>query len=298
MVSTEALQVLAGIPPIDIYLKHIKKLHNIKMGQSEVSIHGLSIQPNSINIRKPFIHSWNKTTLNWTLFSDNLQGTLIYTDGSKMNNQVGGAFVVLEQDRGTCFQKYRISNSATVFMAELVAIDKAIDFVILHAISPANIISDSRSVLLALANPNNLDPSIIRIKNKVKNYNGQVRLFWIKAHAGHMGNERADELAKETTNSPTIDITIDINLQYIKKLIKKEITAEWQDRWSNSNKGREVFALLPQINEKSPRVLAPELFALGIDQRRCMVEALGHTCTWRGCCRNKVILFRTPSGRT
>ncbi|GIY72493.1 RNase H domain-containing protein [Caerostris darwini] len=65
-----------------------------------------------------------------------------------------------------------------------------------------------------------------------------------------MGNERADELAKEATNSPTIDITIDINLHYIKKLIKKEITAEWQDRWTNSNKGREVFALLPKINEK------------------------------------------------
>ncbi|GIY54769.1 uncharacterized protein CDAR_391051 [Caerostris darwini] len=196
------------------------------MGQREVSLHGLAIQPNSINFRKPFIQPWNKTTLNWTLFSDNLQGTLIYTDGSKMNNQVGAAFVVLEQDRETCFQKCRLSNPATVFMAELVAIVKAIDFVILHAISPANIISDSRSVLLALANPNNLDPSNIRIKNKVKNYNGQVRLFRIKAHAGHMGNERADELAKEATNSPTIDINIDINLQYIKKLIKKEIRVQ------------------------------------------------------------------------
>ncbi|GIX70127.1 hypothetical protein CDAR_312611 [Caerostris darwini] len=57
------------------------------MGQSEVSIRDLTIQPNSINFRKPFIKPWNKTSLNWTLFSDKLQGTLIYTDGSKMNNR-------------------------------------------------------------------------------------------------------------------------------------------------------------------------------------------------------------------
>ncbi|GIY37466.1 RNA-directed DNA polymerase from mobile element jockey [Caerostris darwini] len=249
-INHNALQVLAGIPPLDIYLKHTRKLHHIKMGQSAVSFHDLAIQPNTIDFKKPIIQPWTKTSLSWSLFSAKLQGTLIYTDGSKLNSQVGGAFVVFQQNSETCFKKYRLSNSATVFMAELVAIDKAIEYVILHKISPANIITDSRSVLLALSNPNNLDPSITCIKNKVRNYTGQVHLFWIKAHAGHMGNERADELAKEATNSPTIDITIPINLQFIKKLIKKDISAEWQDRWTNSNKGREVFALLPTTNEK------------------------------------------------
>ncbi|GIY54396.1 uncharacterized protein CDAR_623001 [Caerostris darwini] len=55
---------------------------------------------------------------------------------------------------------------------------------------------------------------------------------------------------KKPPNSPSIDITIPINLLYIKKLIKKDISAEWQNRWTNSNKGREVFALLPITNEK------------------------------------------------
>ncbi|GIY54762.1 hypothetical protein CDAR_391011 [Caerostris darwini] len=38
-----------------------------------------------------------------------------------------------------------------------------------------------------------------------------------------------------------------IDINFIKKLIKKEIVAEWQDRWSNSTKGREVFTLLPEV---------------------------------------------------
>ncbi|GIY87130.1 uncharacterized protein CDAR_205741 [Caerostris darwini] len=144
---------------------------------------------------------------------------------------------------------FRINDSATVYMAELIAVDKAIDFTINHNKSPAKIISDTRSVLLALENSNNLDPFILTIKDKVNKFNDQVHLFWIKAHVGHIGNERADELAKQATNSPFIHLTTELNLHAIKKLIKKDISAEWQDRWSNSTKGREVFALLPEVNE-------------------------------------------------
>ncbi|GIY45304.1 uncharacterized protein CDAR_246041, partial [Caerostris darwini] len=247
-VSTEALQVLAGVPPLDIQLKHLHKIHLIKLGRSQVTINGLTIQPNSITFRKPFLKPWTKTAINWNHFSDNMQGTLIYTDGSKINDRVGGAFVVLEQDKETYSQTFRLSDSVKVFMAELAAIEKALDFAIEHSKSPANIISDSRSVLLALENLNNLDPSILNIKDKILNYTGQVRLFWIKAHVGHMGNERADVLAKEPTTNPDIQHPTVANLHFIKQLIKKEILAEWQDRWSNSTKGREVFLLLPRVN--------------------------------------------------
>ncbi|GIY65165.1 putative 115 kDa protein in type-1 retrotransposable element R1DM [Caerostris darwini] len=247
-VSTEALQVLAGVPPLDIQLKHLHKIHLIKLRRSQVTINGLTIQPNSITFRKPFLKPWTKTAINWNNFSDNMQGTLIYTDGSKINDRVGGAFVVLEQDKETYSQTFRLSDSVKVFMAELAAIEKALDFAIEYSKSPANIISDSRSVLLALENLNNLDPSILNIKDKILNYTGQVRLFWIKAHVGHMGNERADVLAKEPTTNPDIQHPTVANFHFIKQLIKKEILAEWQDRWSNSTKGREVFLLLPRVN--------------------------------------------------
>ncbi|GIY67538.1 hypothetical protein CEXT_526991 [Caerostris extrusa] len=65
---------------------------------------------------KEIVHygTMEQDSIKLTLFSDKLQGTLIYTDGSKMNNRVGGAFVVLEQDRETCFQAFRLSDSASL----------------------------------------------------------------------------------------------------------------------------------------------------------------------------------------
>ncbi|GIY66992.1 hypothetical protein CDAR_417641 [Caerostris darwini] len=220
----------------------------IERYRRQVTINDITIQPHSITFRKPILKPWTKISVTWNHAPQNLQGTLIYTDGSKLNDRVGGAFVVFQQGEETYSQTFRLSDSATVFMAELVAIDNALDFAIEQSLSPANIISDSRSVLLALENLNNLDPSILNIKNKILNFTGQVRLYWIKAHAGHMGNERADVLAKEATTNPDIQLPVVANLQYFKQLLKKEILAEWQDRWSNSSKGREVFLLLPKVN--------------------------------------------------
>ncbi|GIY74159.1 uncharacterized protein CDAR_166411 [Caerostris darwini] len=219
---------------------------NITKNYKTVSTEAL--QPHSITFRKPILKPWTKISITWNHAPESLQGTLIYTDGSKLNDRVGGAFVVFQQGVETYSQTFRLSDTATVFMAELVAIDKALDFAIAQSFSPANIISDSRSVLLALENLNNLDPSILNIKNKILNFTGIVRLFWIKAHAGHMGNERADVLAKEATTNPDIQLPVVANLQFIKQLLKKEILAEWQDRWSTSSKGREVFLLLPKVN--------------------------------------------------
>ncbi|GIZ03766.1 hypothetical protein CEXT_179941 [Caerostris extrusa] len=75
----------------------------------------------------------------------------------------------------------------------------------------------------------------------------------IKAHEGFEGNEKADEYAKVATNKDSIDHISNYDIAYIKKLIK-EIVAQWQDRWSHSNKGREVFTLFPEI--KTSRIQA------------------------------------------
>ncbi|GIY60622.1 uncharacterized protein CEXT_176191 [Caerostris extrusa] len=87
----------------------------------------------------------------------------------------------------------------------------------------------------------------MEIKRLLANHDGIIRLFWIKAHAGFSGNERADEYAKQATTKDAIDIELAFDIPFVKKLLKKELNRLWQIRWSASSKGREVFALLPTV---------------------------------------------------
>ncbi|GIX70933.1 hypothetical protein CDAR_254161 [Caerostris darwini] len=249
-VSTDALQVLAGVPPIDIQTKHTHKMFQIKNQYKEIQTQGLAFHPGSITFLKPILPPWNKTSFHWSHYKDNLQGTLIYTDGSKMNNRVGGAFVAYKNNVETYHQCFRLNDQAMVYMAELTAIDKAIDYSIAESLPSSNIITDSRSVLLALENVNCIDHKILELKNKLNNFTGEIHLFWIKAHIGHLGNERADVLAKTATNQANIDFNNKFELQSIKKLINNDIMKEWQDRWRQSHNGRDVFVLFQNVDIK------------------------------------------------
>lgn len=62
------------------------------------------------------------------------------------------------------------------------------------------IISDSRAALDTLANNNALHPLAVHVRGilaQCQTKQKEVNLYWIKAHAGLEGNERADVLAKE-----------------------------------------------------------------------------------------------------
>ncbi|GIY60623.1 hypothetical protein CEXT_176201 [Caerostris extrusa] len=67
-----------------------------------------------------------------------------------MNGQVGGAFVSFTNHTETFNKSFRLSDNATVYSAELFAIKLAIMHAIEHHLPVANIIYDSRSVLLAV----------------------------------------------------------------------------------------------------------------------------------------------------
>ncbi|GIX69948.1 RNase H domain-containing protein [Caerostris darwini] len=249
MVSTEALQVLADTSPLDVKLKFLANIFKLKTGRAPFSIQNTVIQPQSFCYKEPIIPPWKKAAFSWNYFNskNNTAGTLIYTDGSKMNNRVGGAFVVYDKGLEIYSHGLRLSDHESVYSAERMAIEAAIDFAINNNLQLSSIISDSRSVLQAISNPNNIDVHILQIKDKISNYNGIIHLYWIKAHEGFDGNEKADEYAKVATMKNSIDHTSGYDITYIKKMIKKEIVAQWQDRWSNSNKGREVFTFFPEV---------------------------------------------------
>ncbi|GIY89774.1 hypothetical protein CEXT_780101 [Caerostris extrusa] len=126
-----------------------------------------------------------------------------------MNGQVGGAFVTFTNRTETFNKSFRLSDNAIVYSAELIAIKLAIMYATEHHLPVANIISDSRSVLLAVENPNNCDYDIMEIKRLLANHDGIIRLFWIKAHAGGFrAMKEQTEYAKQATTKDAIDIQL------------------------------------------------------------------------------------------
>ncbi|GIY37491.1 hypothetical protein CDAR_459081 [Caerostris darwini] len=89
-----------------------------------------------------------------------------------------------------------LCNSHHKRSLELHAIKTAISFINEYSISNAKIITDSRSALHAVNNPNNNSPSILPLKELLKNTPSTVELIWTRAHIGVAGNELANICAK------------------------------------------------------------------------------------------------------
>ncbi|GIZ01784.1 RNase H domain-containing protein [Caerostris extrusa] len=158
--------------------------------------------------------------------------------------------VVVGNGVETSHKIVRLNDEAPVFMAELKAIEMAIHHIISNNILHFKIITDSRSVLQALHNPNNIKRSIFHLKQLLNKSTATIELIWTRAHIGIHGNELADQYAKQATSRDTIDQNMYIPIRFIKKLLKHDILTEWQNHWVNSAKGRAVFEIYEKINPK------------------------------------------------
>ncbi|GIY26811.1 RNase H domain-containing protein [Caerostris darwini] len=168
------------------------------------------------------------------------EGCCIYTDGSKMNIRFGCAIVSLFNSIEQHHELGRFSDEATVFMAELKAIEAAINYATSNLISYAKIITDSRLVLQALNNPNNDYPPIRHLKSILTSSVTKFELIWTRSHIGVVGNELVDSYAKQATLKEDIDFHLNTTFNYIKKAAHSAIKIEWQQQWTNSVKGRSV----------------------------------------------------------
>jgi len=66
----------------------------------------------------------------------------------------------------------------------------------------------------------------------------RVEFTWIKAHAGHRGNETAHQLAKEEANNKNIDESYTkIPKSAILNELKENSIMQWQREWENTTKG-------------------------------------------------------------
>ena len=155
--------------------------------------------------------------------------TKFYSDGSKINNRTGCAYVV----NGKTYSA-RLTRYSSVFTAEQYAL-----FLILKHISRSKktkfvIFCDSLSALESIKNNKNKNSLNIKISQLLNTISNKEIVFeWIPSHIGIYGNELADKAAKESTKNRFIR-RLPLNIDEYNSIVKKRIFQQWQTKWNNT----------------------------------------------------------------
>ena len=127
------------------------------------------------------------------LLSDFPNYKTIFTDGSKDGDTAGSACVTLSDT-----YKCRLPDNASIFSAEIKAIDLALDHIAQSRSSDFIIFSDSLSVLQSIHNRHITNPLLLDVllkHNELAELN-RIVFCWLPNHVGIKGNEKADIAAK------------------------------------------------------------------------------------------------------
>lgn len=259
--SLTSVQVLSGTLPLDLRIQESATLHQAKKG------HTIDFVPPGRNLEgrvrfQDFPHPSTMTTTEYELLENmdpktqedhHILGPQVYTDGSKMEGKVGAALTWWENGKEVENDTFSLDPTCTVFQSELYALHRAVLRAKESGKETVNILSDSRSSLELLSNPAILHPLAKTIKENISDIRAQgkqVRLFWLRAHVGTAGNERADELAKTaaSSNKPTPDYA-EVPLSYVRRTIREETVRRWQDRYDSSTTGSITKTFLPSVDK-------------------------------------------------
>ncbi|XP_035223684.1 uncharacterized protein LOC118196354 [Stegodyphus dumicola] len=210
--STDALNILAGVLPLHLRIEEeavTQQVHQLRLSltydyvtfsqeQFENKTSQLHIHP---AIKGIGIHLTKNPA--YVAPSGYIS---IYTDGSRIDEKVGSAFVVLSEQQQPLHQwQMQLSTENSVFQSEALAIHEAIRYLTNNKISKALIHTDSLSSMQAIANSEHTSPQIAGIQKSLReNAHNHYVIKWIKAHTGIYGNELADGLAKDAATGNNI----------------------------------------------------------------------------------------------
>lgn len=129
-------------------------------------------------------------------------GFRIYTDASKIQNNVGIAIVSIKK----CYS-YKLSSEYSSSEAEAVAILRALDYALTENLNEYVILSDSLTTIMCIQNKNinsDIINSILCLIHAHQLKQNIIHFVWIPSHKTIEGNDVADKLAKEIAVSKTV----------------------------------------------------------------------------------------------
>jgi len=166
-----------------------------------------------------------------------------YTDGSKSEAGVGAGIAIYQDNNLMSTLEYRLNERRTNNQAEQTDILKALERIQSMESSDKIVLihTDSQITLQLLQNKKKDTRLIERIRTKItemEQHAWTVEFTLIKAHAGHRGNEMADQLAKEAANNKNIEESYTkIPKSVIINELKENSVKQWQSEWENTTKG-------------------------------------------------------------
>ena len=167
----------------------------------------------------------------------------VFTDGSKQRDGSTGFGVFFQHGQHEHRFGQYIGTSPTVFQSEVLAIAKGIEdaagYLDDHPELPkaVTILSDSQSALKALKSTWIRSKTVCNTIEKLNQYGYtiSIRLRWVKGHAGHFGNEQADQIANEAASSrgplPLYDVPR--SASSFQDDFKCDLYDRWTERWQS-----------------------------------------------------------------
>ena len=245
-ISAEAALVLANIEPIDLKIRYCSSRYLLKKGIPDNE----HLSQITFQLRAPFSYRPHPAlTTNFSVTNCRRPHQInIFTDGSKLEEQTGCAFVALRNDLVIHIDKKRLANECSVFQAELLAILSATEWCIDKNFD-ARIHCDSQAAIKAVCSRNTSDALALNIQKSIQTAGIHICIIWVKAHVGNAGNEMADQLAKEATKGESIYYHLD-PISYGLRFLKLIMTKDWNIAWKTAIKGRTTAAFFPSIEDR------------------------------------------------
>ena len=171
----------------------------------------------------------------------------IYTDGSRKDDQTGSGYAIYKHRQEIKSGSHRLPDHATVFQAEITAIQLAAEALTeMHGpsitdIKFVKIFVDSQAAIQALGTPFITSRAVdgaINALNKLAERSTKITITWIPAHKGYFGNERADVLAKlgACSTDMTARVSVARPMVQIKNDIQLGIYRQWDREWKEDTR--------------------------------------------------------------
>ncbi len=271
---TAGLEVILGLIPLDLKIgtlalqSALRVLHhnrskwdglgyNNTIGHlkfanrrlQNIGVHTVELDnTNSVNMNTKFRvnkESFKKGT------PDCHSGVVVYTDGSKLDKNAGYGYCITKGNVLLASESGQLSQSNSVFQAEIFAITKACDKLLEDPPNEVTIFSDSQAAINAIATLNIRQGTVKDCVNALNELGQEckVDVKWVRGHKGHTGNEVADYLAKSGTTNSSNFSQVKPPISWAKECISKEAQKTWDKRWESLELARQTKIWLPRYKK-------------------------------------------------